>query len=103
MIDISDGLVGDLQHILEASKVGAVLFEKNIPRAPAATLKNALYDGEDFELLFTVSPMRGRRLLKDKHARCRYIGDIVSKEQGLTLVGAKGRRKAIDAKSFTHF
>src|SRR5690606_25391467 len=66
MIDLSDGLAGDLRHILNASKVGAELLGTAIPISRAAKLQAraessakppllaALTDGEDFELLFTV-------------------------------------------------
>ena len=52
MMDISDGLATDLRHILKASKVGAELNGAAIPKT--GTLEQALFDGEDFELLFTV-------------------------------------------------
>lgn len=67
MIDLSDGLAGDLRHILNASKVGAELHSSAIPISRAAKLKAreessakppllaALTDGEDFELLFTIA------------------------------------------------
>jgi len=66
MIDLSDGLAGDLRHILKASRVGAELLAGAIPISRAAKLAGkaegsakppllaALTDGEDFELLFTV-------------------------------------------------
>ena len=69
MLDISDGLVADLYHILEESHVGARLIAAHIPISDAAhrlalagvdlaqtksALDRALGDGEDFELLFTV-------------------------------------------------
>ena len=71
MIDVSDGLAADLFHILEESRVGAVLEAGCIPISETAKsmndnrspLEHALGDGEDFELLFTVSPDDGRRLL----------------------------------------
>jgi thiamine-monophosphate kinase len=71
MIDTSDGLAADLWHILDESGVGAVLDEAAIPISPAAAavhggrspLEHALEDGEDFELLFTVSPADGQSLL----------------------------------------
>lgn len=72
MLDVSDGLVADLYHILEESGVGAILNADCIPLSPAALdavdrspLEHALGDGEDFELLFTVSPEDGERLLSD--------------------------------------
>ena len=72
MLDISDGLAGDLRHILTASRVGAELFAASIPisrearRAAKASsaakpaLLAALTDGEDFELLFTRRQPRRR-------------------------------------------
>lgn len=64
MIDISDGLAADLHHLLEESHVGAVVEAAAIPiHADAVAmsdditpLRHALADGEDFELLFAVSP-----------------------------------------------
>jgi thiamine-monophosphate kinase len=67
LIDVSDGLAGDLRHVLNASKVGAELLKSAIPVSRAArliakrgdaakpALVAALTDGEDFELLFTVA------------------------------------------------
>ena len=67
MLDVSDGLAGDLTHILQASRVGAELLATSIPISRAARLAAkagsaakpallaALTDGEDFELLFTVA------------------------------------------------
>ena len=67
MIDVSDGLAGDLRHVLKASGCGAELLGSMIPISRAAKLKArnessakppllaALMDGEDFELLFTLA------------------------------------------------
>jgi thiamine-monophosphate kinase len=73
MIDISDGLAADLHHLCEESGCGAILRGAAIPIAPAARqlafssgrspLEHALGDGEDFELLFTVTPEEGTQLL----------------------------------------
>jgi thiamine-monophosphate kinase len=76
MIDLSDGLAGDLRHLLEAGGVGAELRSASIPISRAARLRAragtnarlplaaALTDGEDFELLFTV-PSRDAVPLQD--------------------------------------
>lgn len=60
MIDVSDGLVVDLEHICDESGVGAVLDAKRIPCV--RTLEEALYDGEDYELLFTAAPEEADRI-----------------------------------------
>ncbi len=71
MIDISDGLAADVAKLCVESRCGAVLRAETIPLDPAAyrmtddktPLEHALGDGEDFELVFAVSPEDGRRLL----------------------------------------
>jgi thiamine-monophosphate kinase len=75
MIDISDGLAADLNHICEESRCGAVLHASAIPVSGAARelartsgkspLTHALGDGEDFELLFAVTPEDGAKLLRE--------------------------------------
>ena len=64
-IDLSDGLLGDLGHILRRSRVGADLFADALPRSPwlserpvAQQLDCILAGGDDYELLFTVAPAR---------------------------------------------
>lgn len=78
MLDLSDGLASDLFHLLDAStatagvELGAILDADMIPihsdvdmmLSDETRLQHALNDGEDFELLFTVSPDEGRRLRK---------------------------------------
>lgn len=104
MIDISDGLGQDLNHILEQSKVGAVIYEDLIPLGKQArNLNDALYMGEDFELLFTLSRKEAKRLLQKKLAIFRPIGEIVDKKYGLILVGKKNKEKILEPKGFRHF
>jgi thiamine-monophosphate kinase len=62
MMDLSDGLAADLPRMAAASKLGFVIAEKAVPRAPGATLQAALNDGEDYELLFAVAPRDAARL-----------------------------------------
>lgn len=99
MIDISDGLAGDLGHILEQSKVGGVLFESHIPRNPGATLEQALFDGEDFELLFTVKSKDAKKLSKKFH----HIGEIEGNAPKLFLVNKNHQREELVPKGYQHF
>ncbi len=104
MIDISDGLVQDLGHILKESRVGAVIYEKLIPKSrQAKDLKDCLYSGEDFELLFTVSPKIAKKLQNKKSMRFSAIGQIVDKKFSLKLVDKNGLRRIIEPKGFCHF
>lgn len=103
MIDISDGLAADLGHILKASKVGAILEEGKIPRRAHAGAREALYDGEDFELLFTV-PRRGAVMLQRQKRFSFYpIGEIVHRGKGLALRDKSGKLTRISQRGYTHF
>ncbi len=68
MIDLSDGLSSDLNRICKQSGVGAIVDAKLVPiskdtRRSKSPLNSALNDGEDFELLFTLSEKDCRKLL----------------------------------------
>ena len=103
MIDISDGLVQDLSHITEESKKGAIIFEDAIPVSEQAQgIRDALYSGEDFELLFTMPANDARRLcLKDQSFI--PIGEIVAEKQGIVLIDKHARIKKIPVKGYKHF
>jgi thiamine-monophosphate kinase len=62
MIDLSDGLGADLPRLAKASKLGFVIDREKLPRAPGAKMENAISDGEDYELLFAISPRDRVRL-----------------------------------------
>jgi thiamine-monophosphate kinase len=117
MADLSDGLAGDLGHILVASGVGAVLLKTSLPVSPAAKLQSksssakpphlaALTDGEDFELVLTVSGKDAVRLLdewKKKFPKVKLscVGKIVAGE-GIILRDRNGSQK-LNAHGYTHF
>lgn len=104
MIDISDGLAPDLGHILKQSQAGARLKEGKIPRRLNASLKEALYDGEDFELLFTVSPKQLNRSIRiPKEFSFTHIGEITGRSGEITLVDQKLKVRRISTKGFEHF
>ena len=69
MMDISDGIAFDLQHILDESKKSAVVVEKSVPIAKAATLADALCGGEDYELLLTVDRRKADELAQRFEAK----------------------------------
>jgi len=118
MLDISDGLAGDLRHILTASRVGAELLATAIPisrearRAAKAApstkppLLAALTDGEDFELLFTVASRDAVTLLDAWKVQfptlaLTCIGKIKAGE-GITIRDQHGVRPLTDH-GYAHF
>ena len=105
MIDISDGLCADLGHILKMSDVGVCLYEENIPKTKNATLQQALSDGEDFELLFTLSKKDEKFLLRKKHKSFDFyfIGEIIAVKKKIILIKKDGSQQIIPFKGFTHF
>ncbi len=104
MIDISDGLVQDLGHIAEASCVGALLHEELIPLSRDAAGKNeALYMGEDFELIFTLGPQEAARLISSGEPGFRAIGIITDKKNGLKIMDPRQRIRALKKGGWRHF
>ena len=118
MIDVSDGLAGDLRHLLQAGKVGAELMSSAIPISRAARLQSraessakppllaALTDGEDFELLFTIASRDAVPLVdawKKRFPKLRLscIGKILDKP-GLQIRGQHGVRP-LNAHGYVHF
>ncbi len=108
MIDLSDGLSTDIRHLARESRVGFRLFEDQIPRSRRVSVLEAFTDGEDFELVFTLSLTEGVSLVKDpavKRRGLRFypIGRVVPPRRGLRLVGLDGREKAIPLPRDHHF
>ena len=64
MMDLSDGLGADLPRLARESKLGFKIDKEKLPLAPRATVNNAISDGEDYELLFAISPRDRSRLQK---------------------------------------
>jgi thiamine-monophosphate kinase len=110
MIDISDGLAADVNHLLEESRCGAVLRAEAVPITEEARrmtdgrspLEHALSDGEDFELVFAVTPDDARALLRSQPVpgvTLVHIGECV--EQGLWLEEA-GQRRSLPPTGYVH-
>jgi thiamine-monophosphate kinase len=111
-IDISDGLLGDLGHILERSGVGATVDVDGVPRS--ATLRAqptglqrlcALSGGDDYELLFSAAPARADAVA----AAADQAGVAVTRigrletAPGLRLIDASGAAVSPSFASFDHF
>jgi thiamine-monophosphate kinase len=103
MMDISDGLVGDLGHILKASGVGAALERGKIPVNRGVTFRQALTEGEDFELLFTLAKPVARKLIARFPRKFHAIGQILSRSSGLRLMNNDGKTGLLNLKAFAHF
>jgi thiamine-monophosphate kinase len=65
MMDLSDGLGADLPRLARASNVGFDIELENLPVARGATIDNAISEGEDYELLFAISPRERARLERE--------------------------------------
>ena len=113
MIDISDGLTGDLRHICRRSGVGAHIEEGRIPILSEArsiadefqddALTWALSGGEDYQLLFTLPKDRFDDI--DGNREISVIGEILPAEAGIHLTDIFGMTVDLDdsAGGFDHF
>lgn len=104
-IDISDGLLLDLWRICEENSVGAELLQEAIPIKPGATLEDALSGGEDYALLFTVSPSNLHQIgeIETKLKRKFFCIGKILPEKDLYLVSKKKERLKLKPKGFDHF
>lgn len=113
MIDISDGLSSDLNHLCAESKVGALIDAAGIPIDPLVTeitgrraldpLMLALHGGEDFELLFTVKPENVAKLPKRVDGiSITRIGEINEASAGVQISEGP-RRWKLEPGGWVHF
>jgi thiamine-monophosphate kinase len=113
MIDLSDGLSSDLNHLCAESKVGALIDAAGIPIDPLVTelsgrraldpLMLALHGGEDFELLFTVKPEMVTRLpARVDGVSLTRIGEIKEAAHGV-LISEGSRTWNLEPGGWEHF
>lgn len=117
MLDLSDGLSSDVQHLTARSGVGAVVWAEALPLAPAVTelaratgrdpLAWALDGGEDYELLFTAPPEAVEELSQAVHERAKLevtaVGEIRPQGDGVKLERAGEPARVLDAQGWDHF
>jgi thiamine-monophosphate kinase len=112
-IDISDGLLADLGHVLERSRVGAVLRLEAVPRSEAlglhlpepAALEALLAGGDDYELLFTAPSMHRARVelaAREAGVAVSRIGEI-RRGGGLEVLDSEGAPLPVARRGFDHF
>ena len=106
MMDITDGLSTDLNRICKQSKTGATLLADSIPISEAAAklenpLDSALHDGEDFELLFMLSPQEFEKLPPLTTAPITKIG-MVTNSGRMELKNPNGQIKLLTPRGFDH-
>ena len=112
-IDISDGLLADLGHVLEASGVGAELVWADLPRAkaidcadPALAADCLLAGGDDYELVFTAPPSKRAEIESvggDLGVPLTRIGTAVAGRPAATLRDVRGKIISSPRKGFDHF
>ncbi len=115
MIDVSDGLLADLGHILEQSGNGAVIelsrlplsdnYRETVARLALDPFAPALAGGEDYELLFTLPPDRwqeARQFMEQVGTGVDCIGTI-RPEPGIDIIGLDGLPWESRAAGFDHF
>ena len=92
MMDLSDGLGADLPRLARASGVGFELDETGLPLNAGCTTKQAISDGEDYELLLAISPKDSRALLTRWHKKFPNLP--------LTRIGRLNRKSQIANRKF---
>lgn len=113
-LDISDGLLADLEHILERSQVGAEIYLENLPISrhlctqyeQTQAEKFALTGGEDYELCFTVSEEKREEMeqvLRSQGIKVTCIGKILPQTSGLNLLKNGEKVTLPEHCGFDHF
>lgn len=95
MMDLSDGLAADLPRLARASRTGFRIDPNLVPRRRGASLRQALGEGEDFELLFAIAPKDANRLAaawrrKFPRLRLTQIGELADRGVAAGFDGIRG-------------
>ena len=108
-IDLSDGLIADLTHILDASGVGATIELEQIPLSPVYEKlvekigwDYALAWGDDYELCFTASSDLPAEVIEKAQVPLHRIGTI-NEQKGIQIRKSDGKKYVIEATGYVHF
>ena len=114
-IDVSDGLVGDIEKLCQVSHVGARIESACVPFSPAAAkalqrepdlLPVLITAGDDYGVVVAVSEKSAPDFESEaeaKGAAFTRVGKVVPAEEGVTAVGPEGHPLALKHKGFSHF
>lgn len=114
-MDVSDGLLGDLQKLCRASGVGATIGIDRVPLSPAAAravsarpdlLPSFVTGGDDYELLIAVAEAESGRFLAAMAAAglpSAHIGEIVEGDGAVVVVGPDGAPLSLAKAAYDHF
>ena len=113
-LDVSDGLWGDLSHILQASQVGATVWWNHVPRhaslntvSQQAQMQLVLCGGDDYELCFTTSPSDRSKVLdiSTKLGLSLHRIGIITADRSMVLTAdaASTEPLTVNAKAYEHF
>jgi thiamine-monophosphate kinase len=115
MIDLSDGLVADLGHILTASRTGAEIELAALPLSPEfqgalagdpELIELALSGGEDYELLFAAPPENDSRIraaVETAGVPVTAVGRLLPQNAGCTVLERDGGVRTSGRRGFNHF
>jgi thiamine-monophosphate kinase len=113
-IDISDGLITDLEKMINKQKLSFTLYERSIPISKylGKIIKNKklnkfnfISNGDDYQILFTAKPCQSRIIIntsKNLGIKITKIGKITSDSKKSGLIGQKGKQIVLKNKGYTH-
>jgi len=109
-IDLSDGLISDLNQVCKASQVSARVEMERVPVEPRVkagfgdrALEMALAGGEDYELLFTARAEVIDRVKQSAACPITVIGEIIAGNRGVTVVDKQGKPISLTKRGWEHF
>ena len=113
-IDISDGLVNDLEKMINKQNLSYILYENEIPisrylfdliKKKKYKKSNLVSNGDDYQVLFTANPSKYRTILntsKNLGIKITKIGKIISGSKKPSIIDQKGRQLVLKYKGYIH-